>query len=148
MYRIGQIYTWCMYAFWCTLFAGEVPMSFPQVVSGVCAIATIVQGIAAGVFLYEKAQANQGDAVMVSKGKALFLCVSLSISTIAVGFAAGWLWTYKPTPAVVEKIVTVDKPIPCPPAQTGDASTRAAQSPANTGSQNTTTYGTPPPEKK
>lgn len=113
--------------------------------AGIGAIATVIQGVAAGVFLYDRIRAKALDAVMVSKTRALILSLGLVFSTIAAGFVTGWLWRFKPAPTIIEKPVTVEKIIPCPPAKTGPATTRGAQSPANSGSGNTTTYGVAPP---
>jgi hypothetical protein len=56
-------------------------------------------------------------------------------AAICFGIAASLFW-HPP-------IVAVEKPCPVTQQQTGDATSKGNQSPANTGNDNTVTYGTP-----
>lgn len=96
-------------------------------------LGTVIQSVAAGFFIYDRIQPKPQKAIMVStKGRAILVTVLLVISVAFGGFLSHWLWTFTPTPAVV----------------TGAATTRGAQSPANSGSGNTTTYGSLPTPPK
>lgn len=90
---------------------------------------------------------------MVStKGRALLLSILLVFSTGLTAALGGWLLGHPLKPITIEKTVTVEKLIPCPPAKTGAASTHGKQSPAISGT-GTVTYGSqpvqpPPPKQK
>lgn len=121
-------------------------MSAQQTVTAVCAVATVIQGIAASVSLYDRFQFKELEVVTVSKRKALILSIALGVSTAGAGIVTGWLWTFQPTP--IEKPVIVEKAVPCPPSQSGPASTQGEKSPAMSGSNNSVNYGQEPPSKK
>lgn len=67
-----------------------------------------------------------------------FLLLAGTFFTIGLGF---WLWNHPLKPSIIEKTITVEKTLPCPPTKTGNATTHGLQSPANSGSNNSTTYG-------
>jgi len=111
-----------------------------------CFICSVPQGTAAVVFLVDRFRPETVGASMVAtKGRALLLATLLVIGTASTTALGGWLLGHPLKPITVEKTVTVEKLVPCPPAKTGAASTHGAQSPANSGSGNATTYGSPPP---
>lgn len=122
-------------------------MSSQEIYALLCTVCAVVQAVGAGVFIYDYAQ-RESRAVMSSRGKALALALTLPALCLALGLVSHWLWTHHESPTVVEKIVTVDKPIPCPPAQTGDVTSRGGNSPAISGSNNSIDYGQTPPVKK
>lgn len=73
-------------------------------------------------------------------GKKLFTIILAAAALAMAGFTV-WLYDHAIKPVTVEKIVIVEKLVPCPPANTGAATTRGSQSPAISGSGNTTTFG-------
>jgi hypothetical protein len=110
-----------------------------------CFICTIIQGIEASVSLYDRFKPRSSEAnTMSSKGGVLAVAILSIVGTIVTAVIGTALLMYHPKPEAVEKPVVVEKAVPCPPATTGAASTHGAQSPANSGSQNTTTYGATP----
>jgi hypothetical protein len=71
-----------------------------------------------------------------------FMAVPLGIGAfIGIGFAA-WLFFGHP---FSPQIGAGPQPCPVTQQQTGDATTKGNQSPANSGNANPTNYGTPPP---
>jgi hypothetical protein len=115
----------------------------PQhIYAAICLVTSIVQGVAAGAFLTEKWKKKEGEM----SSKPWMWTILLPLACIATAYVAFWLFYFSPAPVTIEKPVIVEKSIPCPPAETGAASTHGAQSPANSGSGNTTSYGTPPPK--
>jgi hypothetical protein len=110
-----------------------------------CFVCSVPQGTAAVVFLVDRFWSKNAEAQMVStKGRSLFLAILLVVGTALTATFGGYLLGHPVKPTIVEKTVTVEKPVPCSPTTTGDASTHGAQSPANSGVQNTTTYGAQP----
>jgi hypothetical protein len=85
---------------------------------------------------------------MPSKVRAAVLAFTLPTLCLALGGLTVGLWMYEPPARIVEKIVPVEKIIPCPPAQTGDATSKGGNSPAMSGSNNSVDYGQTPPPKK
>jgi hypothetical protein len=94
-----------------------------------------------------------GSAPMLAKFNPLTVSIVLFVGTAVTTIAFGiWMFVAKPLgPRIqtVEKTVYVDRSIPCPPSRTGNATSRGAQSPANSGSNNPTNYQSSPapPEK-
>jgi len=118
-------------------------------------VCSVPQGAAAIVFILDRLRQKPAEAKLVStKRRAIFLATMLVVGTASTAALGGWLLGHPLKPVTVEKTVTVEKLVPCPPAKTGAATTRGAQSPANSGSGNTTTYGSqpaqlqPPPKQK
>lgn len=112
-----------------------------------CALMTTFQGIGAIYGLvdrHRKKELETGDAPVLTKFNPLPVSIILFIGmalTIAFGT---WMVIAKPLrPKIqtVEKTVYVDRLIPCPPTESGNATTHGAQSPANSGSNNPTNYG-------
>ena len=115
----------------------------PQILNGlICTVGTIVQAVAAGVFLFDRISPKAGT-MLSSKGKAWTVTILLILSVFLAGWVSHWVWNFNPEPIVVEKTVTVEKPVPCPPSKTGAATTKGRQSPAISGT-GTVTYGSSP----
>jgi hypothetical protein len=70
------------------------------------------------------------------------MSIVLGIGAVICPGLAAWLFFGHP---LKSQIVTVEKPCSLTQQQTGDATTKGNQSPANSGNQNSTTYGTPAP---
>jgi hypothetical protein len=119
-----------------------------------CFACTVIQGVDSFFSLRERFRQKSSEADMASsKTLAGWFAFSLVIGAVGTAIIGTALLMYHPKPVTVEKPVIVEKIIPCPPAETGAASTHGAQSPANSGSGNTTTYGSqpaqpPPPSNK
>src|SRR5579862_8307725 len=117
-------------------------MTPQHIYSIICGSCTIVQAVAAALFIYDRRQPKRGS-IMSSKGKALALSMMLPALCVVLGVVTHWLWTYQPPtspPVVIEK----PAPIPCPPSQTGNATTHGKDSAAVSGNGNTTNVGTTP----
>jgi hypothetical protein len=112
------------------------------------AAAAAVQATAALLYIWEWQSKSKSPKAQMAFGKKLFTIILAAAALTMAGFAV-WLYDHPLKPTIIEKTVTVEKTVPCPPAETGGATTRGAQSPANSGSGNTTTYGPlptqPPP---
>jgi hypothetical protein len=91
-------------------------------------IATAVQATAAFLYIREWWSKSESQARMAF-GKKLFTII-LAAAALSMGGLAVWLHDHPLTP--------------CPTASTGAATTSGAQSPANSDSGNTTTYGSSP----
>jgi hypothetical protein len=102
-----------------------------------------VQATAAGINIWEWSSKGKSPKARMASSKKLFTIILAAAALTMVGFAV-WLHDNPLTPTIIEKTVTVEKTVPCPPATTGAATTRGAQSPANSSSGNTTTYGPSP----
>lgn len=106
-----------------------------------------VQGVAAIYGLvdrHRKKALEVGGAPMLARFNPLLVSIVLFIGMAATIVFGTWMAIAKPLRPkiqIVEKKVYVGVPIPCPPSRTGPASTHGHKSPANSGSNNTTTYG-------
>jgi hypothetical protein len=116
-------------------------MGFDALLSVGC---TLPQGVAAVVLLWDRFRPNP-PAVQSTKKRSLVLALLLvggTAATVAVEVHA-----YDTSRA----IRVAERAVPCPatpPAQSGDATTKGMNSPANSGSGNSTVYGpATPPDK-
>jgi hypothetical protein len=102
----------------------------------------VPQGAAAVIFLMDRFKKVSGKTT--TSKHSLLLAILLVVGTAGTAGTAIWLHDHPRIvwkTVVVEKPVTVEKLLPCPPSKSGSATTRGPQSPANTGSNNTTNYG-------
>ena len=97
--------------------------------------------MSAFLFIYDWLQKKK-ESIVFSKFRAWAIASFFAITFFGMGAVSTWLWTYQPKPEVV--IQKVEVPIPCPPSQTGDATTHGTYSPAITGTGNTTSVNAPP----
>lgn len=114
---------------------------------GLIAIAIgIPQAIAGTVEIVDRLKVKRLEVDMTTGRRgSLWLAFFLYVGTLTCILFAAWLHFDNPfQPTTVEKIIYVDKAVPCPPAKTGPASTRGTQSPAYSGTNNSTTYGGEP----
>lgn len=115
-----------------------------------CLIIAIPQGaIAIHQLLQITSQSRSGEASMSYKVPSMASSLLLLAGGIATIFFAAWMFWAKPLrPTVVEKTntVTVEKPVSCPPSQTGPATSKGNNSPAHSGNGDTFT-NTPAPTK-
>ncbi|SRR6266446_5278827 len=102
-----------------------------------------VQATAALLYIWEWKSKSKSPKAQMASGKKVFTIILAAAALTMAGFAV-WLHDHPLTPTIIEKTVTVEKTVPCPPATTGAATTSGAQSPANSSSGNTTNYGPPP----
>jgi hypothetical protein len=102
-----------------------------------------VQAIAALIYIWEWKSKGKSPKSQMAFGKKLFTVILAAAALTMAGLAV-WLHDHPLTPTIIEKTVTVEKSVPCPPSNTGAANTSGAQSPANSSSGNTTIYGSPP----
>jgi hypothetical protein len=117
-----------------------------------CALMSTLQGVGAfyGLIDRRKKLLDPGET-MPSKFNPLLVSILLVIGTIVTIAFGTWMFVAKPLrPKIVEKPTTivVEKSIPCPPSKSGSAVSHGANSPANSGSNNTTTIGLPSPAQK
>jgi hypothetical protein len=138
-------------------------MELSNIVAAWCALMTTFQGVGAIYGLVDRRQMKKlgagsgisleaGGAPILARFNPLTVSVLLLIGTAATIAFGTWMLVAKPLrprTQTVEKTVYVEKSIPCPPSRTGNATSRGAESPANSGSNNPTSYqGSPaPPEK-
>jgi low temperature requirement protein LtrA len=102
-----------------------------------------VQVIAALLYIWEWKSKGKSPKAQMASGKKLFTVILAAAALTMAGFAV-WLHDHPLRPTIIEKTVTVEKTVPCPPSNTDAATTSGAQSPANSSSGNTTIYGPPP----
>jgi hypothetical protein len=112
-------------------------------------ICALIQGVDSFLSLRERFKQQSSGANMASDNhRSGWLAGSLVIGAVGSAIIGTALLMYHPQPVTVEKTVTVEKPILCPPSQTGAATSKGTNSPATSGTGNTITYGTLPPPKK
>jgi hypothetical protein len=106
-------------------------MHLSGVADAVSTLSTTIQAVAAALFIWEWYSKSKGSKTQMALGKKLFTVILILATFVTAGFA-GWLYGHplESTPATV----------PCS-SITGAATTHGGQSPANTGNNNTTTYG-------
>jgi hypothetical protein len=103
------------------------------------ATGSFVTGIIQAWGAIDQMRGRRGAAV----GKLLTFGLGIG-AALAIVFTA-WLLLSEPLkPQVIERTVTVEKQIPCPPTKSGAATSRGINSPANSGSGNSTTYNQTP----
>src|SRR5258707_2760028 len=91
------------------------------------AFSSLVQAIAAILFIWDwRAKGGSTEAHMAF-GRKLF-AVILVFAALSMGGFAFWLYEHPPKPTVIEKLVPVEKIIPCPPTKTGPATGKGANS--------------------
>jgi hypothetical protein len=119
-------------------------MESSTIIGAVCVLVGLPQGIEAYQRLARKYLLQRGEVTMPEKPRLIpILLIIGALLSVAFG---GWMIGAKPLrPQIqtVEKIVYVDRIVPCQPTRTGPASARGNQSPANSGSGNPTTYQSP-----
>ena len=101
------------------------------------AIGVLFQVIAGGLAISDRIHPIFREAAATKKRATQLtwlLVASFALTTVVV-----CAWYFAPVDTV-----TSAKAVPCVPTPTGDATTNGAQSPANIGNGNTTTYGAPP----
>jgi hypothetical protein len=117
------------------------------IVDAICAGSAILQAIVATLAIRDRIPSK--GAKMLSRGGATEIAVLMVVGMAAVIFLGFWVHYNPPQPKTV--IQYVDKPpvvVPCPPSKSGNATSRGANSPANSGSGNTTTIEVPAPATK
>lgn len=117
-----------------------------------CALMTTLQGYVAGFTILERHRRNiiktggtSAAGVFISTPVTIVMIIG---AVITLTSAVWMIWRQPLRIQTVEKTVYVDKYLPCPPTKSGTAITHGAQAPANSGSNNTTTYGGTPPNPK
>jgi hypothetical protein len=106
---------------------------------------SIPQGFAASFQIIDRINLKKLKAPMFSSKRTWLLAGLLFLGMAScIGFGSWMLFADPFRPVTIEKIVTVEKTVPCPPAKTGAATSKGANSPANSGSGNNITYGLPP----
>jgi hypothetical protein len=108
-----------------------------------CALMSTFQGIGAIYGLVDRRRKKEleiGGTPVLTKFNPLLVSTILFIGTALTIAFGTWMVVAKPLRPTI-KTVYVDRLIPCAPTKSGNATTRGAQSPANSGSNNTTTYG-------
>jgi hypothetical protein len=114
-----------------------------------CFVFSAVQAAGAIFAIWDSRQwkhamaANPSEVGRRNTGIHLAIAAVLIMGAVGAGILGGYLSGHPIKPYVVEKTVTVEKLVPCPPAKTGSASTKGQQSPATSGNQNSVTYGEP-----
>jgi hypothetical protein len=100
------------------------------------AICCLLQGLAA--FFQIKDRLGEEGKMSPSKGRAAFIAAMLVVGAVVSAVFGVWTYDHPPQPKIVEKIITVDKPMPCPPAEqkTDHSSTKGNNSPVVTGNGN------------
>lgn len=113
-------------------------MNLSTLISVACAVP---QGAAAVIVLWDRFKPKANSKVRANSAKhTLLLAILLLFGTAGTFIAIIWMNNYA-------KIITIEKPVPCPvisPSVSGDATTHGANSPANSGNGNSTSYGVPP----
>ena len=110
---------------------------------------TAIQGVDSFFSLRDRSMRKSLGADMTSsRVQSGWFAASLITGAVVTAILGTALLMYHPKPITVEKTVTVEKAIPCPPAQTGDATSKGGNSPAMSGSNNSVNYGETPPPKK
>ena len=113
-----------------------------------CFVGTGIQTVI-DVMAWRDRLARRGTEGSMDSTKVGFWRPALWIGSPVLLVAIGvFLWTYQPTPRVVEKVVEKQVTMPCPATKSGAATTKGAQSPAITGTDNPVTYGQPLPKKE
>ncbi len=121
-------------------------MNFQTSLAVGCFAASLIQA-AADIAAWRDRLSQKGGGVNAKRRTPIWIVALWAIGIMSTAALGGFLLAYHPDPVVkiVEKRVEV--PAVCPPAKSGAATTRGAQAPAITGSNDPVTYGTTPPPK-
>jgi len=108
-----------------------------------CFVTSLIQAWGTILQILDRRKAKVGEEghMPLSKRSNIFLSFLLAIGAVISLGVGIWLIVRPPIP--IEKTVTVEKSVPCPPSKSGTAISRGANSPANSGSNNTTTIEVP-----
>ena len=117
------------------------------VIAVLCFVCALPQGVSAVIVLYDRLKPKSSEAAIIStKARASWVAILLIVGAISTGFLGGWLLAHPVGPNTVA--ATREKPCPISQQQTGDATTKGNNSPANSGNNNQTTYGSQPTSEK